>query len=107
HVRPPHELCSCLRADPAWPARRLKPGSIGSRTCTMTRRPSPLPASLSADKLAMLRPLRPARNLTEEVVARITEEIRKGRLGPGARLPNEQELMRAMGVSRTVVREAV
>jgi len=55
----------------------------------------------------MLRPLRPARNLTEEVVARITEEIRKGRLGPGARLPTEQELMRAMGVSRTVVREAV
>jgi DNA-binding FadR family transcriptional regulator len=54
-----------------------------------------------------LRPLRPARNLTEEVVARIAEEIRKGRLEPGARLPTEQELMKAMGVSRTVVREAV
>ena len=54
-----------------------------------------------------MRPLRPARNLTEEVVARIAEEIRKGRLAPGARLPTEQELMKAMGVSRTVVREAV
>ena len=54
-----------------------------------------------------MRPLRPARNLTEEVVARIAEQIRKGRLAPGARLPTEQELMKAMGVSRTVVREAV
>jgi DNA-binding FadR family transcriptional regulator len=47
------------------------------------------------------------RNLTQEVVARITGEVRKGRLAPGARLPTEQELMKAMGVSRTVVREAV
>ena len=73
----------------------------------MTRRPSSLAASHGADKLALLRPLRPARNLTEEVVARIAEEIRKGRLEPGARLPTELELMKAMGVSRTVVREAV
>jgi DNA-binding FadR family transcriptional regulator len=40
-------------------------------------------------------------------VARIAGEIRSGRLEPGARLPTEQELMAAMGVSRTVVREAV
>jgi len=73
----------------------------------MTRRQTSLPAASRADKLALLRPLRPARNLTEEVVARIAEEIRKGRLAPGARLPTEQELMKAMGVSRTVVREAV
>ena len=38
---------------------------------------------------------------------RIAGEIRSGRLAPGARLPTEQELMGAMGVSRTVVREAV
>jgi GntR family transcriptional regulator, transcriptional repressor for pyruvate dehydrogenase complex len=43
----------------------------------------------------------------EEVVARIAGEIRSGRLEPGARLPTEQKLMQAMGVSRTVVREAV
>jgi GntR family transcriptional regulator, transcriptional repressor for pyruvate dehydrogenase complex len=54
-----------------------------------------------------MRPLRPARNLSGEVVERIAGEIRSGRLEPGARLPTEQELMAAMGVSRTVVREAV
>jgi GntR family transcriptional repressor for pyruvate dehydrogenase complex len=66
-----------------------------------------LAAPLRPDKLTLLRPLRPARNLTEEVVARIAGGIRAGRLAPGARLPTEQELMAAMGVSRTVVREAV
>ena len=54
-----------------------------------------------------MRPLRPARNLSGEVVARIAGEIRSGRLEPGQRLPTEQELMVAMRVSRTVVREAV
>src|SRR5262245_27388694 len=73
----------------------------------MTRRPATLAASPASDKLAMLRPLRPARNLTGEVVTRIAGEIRSGRLAPGARLPTEQKLMQAMGVSRTVVREAV
>jgi DNA-binding FadR family transcriptional regulator len=51
--------------------------------------------------------LRPARNLTEEIVERIASEIRSGRLAAGAKLPTEQELMLAMQVSRTVVREAV
>ena len=54
-----------------------------------------------------MRPLRPARNLSGEVVERIAGEIRSGRLGPGARLPTERELMSALGVSRTVIREAV
>jgi GntR family transcriptional regulator, transcriptional repressor for pyruvate dehydrogenase complex len=40
-------------------------------------------------------------------VARLTAEIDSGRLAPGARLPTEQELTAALGVSRTVVREAV
>jgi DNA-binding FadR family transcriptional regulator len=70
----------------------------------MTRQISNLPAS---GKLTLLQPLRPPRNLMEEVVARIAGEIRSGRLAPGARLPTEQKLMQAMGVSRTVVREAV
>lgn len=61
----------------------------------------------SADKRALLRPLGPARNLTDEVTVRIKKEIGSGRLTPGARLPTEQALMTAMGVSRTVVREAV
>jgi GntR family transcriptional regulator, transcriptional repressor for pyruvate dehydrogenase complex len=54
-----------------------------------------------------MRPLRPARNLSGAVVERIAAEIRGGRLSAGSRLPTEQELMAAMGVSRTVVREAV
>jgi GntR family transcriptional regulator, transcriptional repressor for pyruvate dehydrogenase complex len=73
----------------------------------MTRRPSSLAPSLAADKLGLLRPLRPHRNRTSAVVDRIASEIRDGRLAPGARLPTEQEMMAAMGVSRTVVREAV
>jgi DNA-binding FadR family transcriptional regulator len=58
-------------------------------------------------KVARLRPIRPARNLTGEVVERIATEIASGRMGPGARLPTEQALVAALGVSRTVVREAV
>ena len=38
---------------------------------------------------------------------RLAAEILSGRLQPGARLPTEQELALATGVSRTVVREAV
>lgn len=54
-----------------------------------------------------LSPLRPQANLTGALVARLSEEIRSGRLPPGTRLPTEQALMREAGVSRTVVREAV
>jgi GntR family transcriptional regulator, transcriptional repressor for pyruvate dehydrogenase complex len=73
----------------------------------MTRRIGSLVGSPPPDKPAFLRPLRPTRNLTEEIVDRIAGEIRSGRLEPGAKLPTEQKLMHAMGVSRTVVREAV
>ncbi len=62
--------------------------------------------SRSTDKLS-LRPLSPPRNLTREAVDRLAAEITSGNLQPGARLPTEQEMMTAMGVSRTVVREAV
>jgi GntR family transcriptional repressor for pyruvate dehydrogenase complex len=57
--------------------------------------------------LSMLRPLSPPRNLTRELVDRLSVEIIGGKLKPGSRLPTEQEMMSAMGVSRTVVREAV
>jgi DNA-binding FadR family transcriptional regulator len=46
-------------------------------------------------------------NLAEKVLARLSADIRAGRLAPGAQLPTEQELTETMGVSRTVVREAV
>jgi GntR family transcriptional repressor for pyruvate dehydrogenase complex len=45
--------------------------------------------------------------LTREVVERIAADIRRGQLEPGARLPTEQEMILALGVSRTVVREAI
>ena len=58
-------------------------------------------------KLSVLSPLDPPGNLAEQVLARLANDIRSGRLEPGARLPTEQALSSALGVSRTVVREAV
>ena len=55
----------------------------------------------------MLRPVTPPRRLTREIAERIADEIATARLPPGAKLPTEQEMVEAMGVSRTVVREAV
>src|SRR3984893_3118347 len=60
-----------------------------------------------ADKLSALRPIRPARQLFHEIAERIAAEIISAKLSPGARLPTEQQMATAMGVSRTVVREAV
>ena len=59
------------------------------------------------DKEPLLKPLRSTRSRADEVVERISEEIETGRLAPGAKLPTEQAMAAAMGVSRTVVREAV
>ncbi len=52
-------------------------------------------------------PVRPTQNLTAEVVSRLRKEIASGRYAAGERLPTEQEMVAAMKVSRTVVREAV
>jgi DNA-binding FadR family transcriptional regulator len=60
-----------------------------------------------SDKLSVLNPLDPPGNLAEQVMTRLASDIRSGRLAPGARLPTEQALTTALGVSRTVVREAV
>lgn len=49
----------------------------------------------------------PENNLAEQVMARLSADIRGGRLAPGTRLPTEQMLTKELGVSRTVVREAV
>lgn len=56
---------------------------------------------------AILRPVSPPPRLTREIAERIADEIASARLTPGAKLPTEQEMVAAMGVSRTVVREAV
>ena len=44
--------------------------------------------------------LGPALNRTQELTQRLAAEILSGRLQPGARLPTEQELSIATGVSR-------
>ena len=54
-----------------------------------------------------MQPLEAPRGLTGELVARLTANIVSGKLPPGSRLPTEQEMIAATGVSRTVVREAV
>ena len=56
---------------------------------------------------SLLAPLQPSRSLTEDLVRRLGAQIRSGTLQPGARLPTEQMLVSSLGVSRTVVREAV
>jgi DNA-binding FadR family transcriptional regulator len=61
----------------------------------------------SAKNLALLQPLDAPRRLTAELVARLTADITSGKLAPGSRLPTEQEMIAATGVSRTVIREAV
>src|SRR5689334_600687 len=72
----------------------------------MTRQVTLAPPARS-DNTPLLRRLAPARNLTVEVVDQLAAEIRGGKLAPGSRLPTEAALMRALGVSRTVVREAI
>ena len=47
------------------------------------------------------------RNLAQGVVAYISDSIHAGSLEPGDKLPTELEIMRILGVSRTVVREAI
>jgi DNA-binding FadR family transcriptional regulator len=54
-----------------------------------------------------IRPVVAERKLSRRLFEQLAEEIKSGRLAPGARLPTEQALTRAARVSRTVVREAV
>lgn len=51
--------------------------------------------------------IRKAPNLTAGLVETLEAQIASGDLGPGQRLPTEQAIVTATGVSRTVVREAL
>src|SRR6202035_5190211 len=76
----------------------------------MTRQdPSSYPSTDAArrQRSKLLRPLASPKSLSAEVVDRLAEQIISGDLAAGAKLPSEQEMMTGMGVSRTVVREAV
>ena len=46
-------------------------------------------------------------NITEEIINRIRELVRDGRMALNEKLPSERELCEAFGVSRTVIREAL
>ncbi|REG51613.1 GntR family transcriptional regulator [Paraburkholderia sp. BL6669N2] len=46
-------------------------------------------------------------SLTEKVVATLSDEIRRGALRPGDRIPTEVAMMKQLSVSRSVVREAI
>ncbi len=51
--------------------------------------------------------LPPALSRTEELARLLRDQILSGTLAPGEQLPTEQQLVSRLGVSRTVVREAV
>lgn len=61
----------------------------------------------AAKNMALFRPLEAPKSLAHELVARLTADIAEGKFPPGAKLPTEQEMIAAAGVSRTVVREAI
>ena len=61
---------------------------------------SPTPPTLSTGQ--------PRRGgLVQTVVAHLQQQIQSGQLQPGDKLPTESAVMQALGVSRTVVREAI
>jgi GntR family transcriptional regulator, transcriptional repressor for pyruvate dehydrogenase complex len=47
------------------------------------------------------------RKLTQTVAEQLLNEIRRRRLAPGTRMPSERELMQALNVGRSTVREAL
>ena len=55
----------------------------------------------------MATPIAPRGSMADALVARLRQDIGDGTLAAGARLPTEQQLGVALGVSRTVVREAI
>ncbi len=56
---------------------------------------------------ALFGAIRQSPNLRGELVDKFAAQIEAGDLAPGQRLPTEQEIVNATGVSRTVVREAL
>ncbi|MBX6329948.1 MAG: FadR family transcriptional regulator [Pseudolabrys sp.] len=78
--------------------------SYDDLTCNPVVKPV---ATRPTKNLALLRPLDAPRRLTAELVARLTADITSGKLPPGSKLPTEQEMIAATGVSRSVIREAV
>ena len=64
-------------------------------------------ADVAAPPGALVRSRQRGRGLAHGLVDDLGMKIRDGALRPGDKLPTESEIMRAFGVSRTVVREAL
>jgi DNA-binding FadR family transcriptional regulator len=65
-------------------------------------------SSSSRSPIALsLTPVAPRRKLAETVAEQVLGEIRGRGLAPGTRMPSERELMAALGVGRSTVREAL
>jgi DNA-binding FadR family transcriptional regulator len=62
-------------------------------------------ASMPATSLALSRA--PRSKLAETVAEQLLGEIREKQLSPGTRMPSERELMQALGVGRSTIREAI
>src|SRR5437867_6468012 len=54
-----------------------------------------------------LEPLAPSGTLADRVTQILLQKIESGEFSPGDRLPTEQVMVQRLGVSRTVIREAV
>jgi DNA-binding FadR family transcriptional regulator len=63
-------------------------------------------AALSSDQALSLSPI-PRSSLAETVARQLLKEIREKRLEPGTKLPSERDLMSALGVGRSSIREAI
>ena len=61
---------------------------------------------LSSDQTLSLSPI-PRSSLAETVARQLLKEIREKRLEPGTKLPSERDLMQALGVGRSSIREAI
>ncbi|WP_376797020.1 FadR/GntR family transcriptional regulator [Thermogemmatispora sp.] len=62
---------------------------------------------MSMDHLQQLRPPVRAARLSDQVAAQLQALVIEGAFKPGEKLPSERELCELLGVSRTVVREAI
>jgi DNA-binding FadR family transcriptional regulator len=62
---------------------------------------------MSTTMSAVIPARRRPRSLAQELVDSLSSQINSGDIRPGDKLPTESEIMRAFGVSRTVVREAL
>jgi GntR family transcriptional repressor for pyruvate dehydrogenase complex len=88
----------------------LGAGAVSSylRTAAIrANREEPGRADLYDDLITMLNTLLVTERLSDRLAALLRGQIDTGALRPGDRLPTEQQLAHAHGVSRTVVREAV